>query len=106
MLGALTFGRTKQHGYECDDLKVAVAIATHLALAIDRWQQTEKLHEANKELARLASFPTLNPAAIIESVGTCGVGGATRSNAHLDGARISSRSRLGLLGPVWHCGQR
>ncbi len=66
MLGALTFGRTKQHGYDGDDLKVAVAIATHLALAIDRWQQTEKLHEANKELARLASFPTLNPAAIIE----------------------------------------
>ena len=66
MLGALTFGTTTQSGYEGDDLKVAVAIATHLALAIDRWQQTQKLQEANKELARLASFPTLNPAAIIE----------------------------------------
>jgi signal transduction histidine kinase/DNA-binding response OmpR family regulator/HPt (histidine-containing phosphotransfer) domain-containing protein/PAS domain-containing protein len=66
ILGALTFGRTRQRGYEGDDLKVAVAIATHLALAIDRWQQTEKLQKANKELARLASFPTLNPAAIIE----------------------------------------
>ena len=61
MLGALTFGTTKQRGYEGDDLKVAVAIATHLALAIDRWQQTQKLQEANKELARLASFPDAEP---------------------------------------------
>ncbi len=66
ILGALTFGTTKQCGYEGDDLKVAIAIATHLALAIDRWQQTQLLQEANKELARLASFPELNPAAIIE----------------------------------------
>jgi len=66
VLGALTFSTTKQRGYDDDDIKVAVSIATHLALAIDRWQQTQLLQEANKELARLATFPALNPAAIIE----------------------------------------
>jgi signal transduction histidine kinase/DNA-binding response OmpR family regulator/HPt (histidine-containing phosphotransfer) domain-containing protein/PAS domain-containing protein len=66
VLGALTFATTKQNGFNRDDVKVAVSLATHLALAIDRWQQTQKLQQANHELARLASFPELNPAAIIE----------------------------------------
>jgi len=67
VLGALTFGSIKTAAYDREDIKVAVAIATHLALAIDRWQQAQQLQRTNKELARLASFPELNPAAIIEA---------------------------------------
>jgi signal transduction histidine kinase/DNA-binding response OmpR family regulator/HPt (histidine-containing phosphotransfer) domain-containing protein len=66
VLGALTFGTNRPMGYQRDDIKVAVSLAAHLALAIDRWQQTQQLQHANQELARLASFPELNPAAIIE----------------------------------------
>jgi signal transduction histidine kinase/DNA-binding response OmpR family regulator/HPt (histidine-containing phosphotransfer) domain-containing protein len=66
VLGALTFATTRQDGYTREDIKVAVSLATHLALAIDRWQQTQRLQEANQELARLASFPELNPGPIIE----------------------------------------
>jgi signal transduction histidine kinase/DNA-binding response OmpR family regulator/HPt (histidine-containing phosphotransfer) domain-containing protein len=66
VLGALTFATTKPKGYDREDIKVAVSIATHLALAVDRWHQSQELQKANAELARLASFPALNPAAIIE----------------------------------------
>jgi signal transduction histidine kinase/DNA-binding response OmpR family regulator/PAS domain-containing protein len=66
ILGALTFATKQRGGYSREDIKVASAIATHLALAIDRWQQTQKLQQANEELARLASFPELNPSPIIE----------------------------------------
>ena len=66
VVGALTFGATRPDAYNHDDVKTATSLATHLALAIDRWQQTQKLQQANTELARLASFPTLNPAAIFE----------------------------------------
>jgi signal transduction histidine kinase/CheY-like chemotaxis protein/HPt (histidine-containing phosphotransfer) domain-containing protein len=64
--GTLTFGTARPEGYQREDVKVASLIAAHLALAIDRWQQTQALHRANNELARLASFPTLNPGPIIE----------------------------------------
>jgi signal transduction histidine kinase/CheY-like chemotaxis protein/HPt (histidine-containing phosphotransfer) domain-containing protein/PAS domain-containing protein len=66
VFGALTFATTKEGGYDRDDVKVATSLSTHLALAIDRWQQTQQLQQANDELVRLASFPELNPAAIIE----------------------------------------
>ncbi|MBI1879740.1 MAG: GAF domain-containing protein, partial [Chloroflexi bacterium] len=66
ILGALTFATRQRDGYSREDIKVATSIATHLALAIDRWQQTQKLQQANEELARLASFPELNPSPIIE----------------------------------------
>jgi signal transduction histidine kinase/DNA-binding response OmpR family regulator/HPt (histidine-containing phosphotransfer) domain-containing protein/PAS domain-containing protein len=66
VLGALTFATTRPHGYTREDIKVVTAIATHLALAIERWQQTRQLQRANQELARLASFPELNPGPIIE----------------------------------------
>jgi signal transduction histidine kinase/CheY-like chemotaxis protein/HPt (histidine-containing phosphotransfer) domain-containing protein len=66
ILGALTFATKQRDGYSREDIKVATSIATHLALAIDRWQQTQKLQQANEELARLASFPELNPSPIIE----------------------------------------
>ena len=66
-LGALTFATIRENGYAQEDIKVALSIATHLSLAIDRWNQTMQLQHANQELARLASFPELNPASIIES---------------------------------------
>lgn len=66
MLGALTFGASLPNSYQREDIKVAELIATHLALAIDRWQQSQQLEFTRQELARLASFPELNPAAIIE----------------------------------------
>jgi signal transduction histidine kinase/DNA-binding response OmpR family regulator/HPt (histidine-containing phosphotransfer) domain-containing protein len=59
MMGALTFATTRQQGYDREDVKVAVMIATHLGLVIHRaWQ--------NKELERLASFPELNPGPVFE----------------------------------------
>ncbi len=66
VLGAITFASTQRDVYGREDIKVAQSIATHLALAIDRWQQTGKLQQANAELSRLASFPELNPDPIIE----------------------------------------
>ncbi len=66
VLGALTFAKTRPDGYNYEDIKIALSIATHLALAIDRAKQSEQLHHANTELSRLASFPELNPASIIE----------------------------------------
>ncbi len=66
VLGALTFGTVKRTGYSPEDVNVAVSFATHLALAIDRRQQTQELQRVNAELTRLASFPALNPASIIE----------------------------------------
>ncbi len=66
VVGAITFATSKINGYNREDIKVATTIATHLALSIDRWQQTEQLQQANNELARLASFPELNPGPIIE----------------------------------------
>ncbi len=66
VLGALTFGASPPNNYQREDIKVAELVATHLALAIDRWQQAQQLEFTRQELARLASFPELNPAAIIE----------------------------------------
>jgi signal transduction histidine kinase/CheY-like chemotaxis protein/HPt (histidine-containing phosphotransfer) domain-containing protein len=67
VLGALTFATARPNGYTRDDIKVAVSIATHLALAAERWQHIQELQRANRELVRLASFPEQNPAAIIEA---------------------------------------
>ncbi len=66
VLGAITFSTVRSEGYTDSDIKVATSFATHLALAIDRWQQTQQLQQANAELARLASFPELNPNPIVE----------------------------------------
>jgi GAF domain-containing protein len=66
LLGALTFGTASKRGYDPDDVQLATSIATHLALAVDREQQTGQLRQANEEVARLGSFPELNPAAIVE----------------------------------------
>jgi signal transduction histidine kinase/DNA-binding response OmpR family regulator len=66
IFGALVFGARKADAYSREDIKVITAIATHLALAIDRWRQTEQLQRANDELRRLASFPEMNPGPVIE----------------------------------------
>ena len=66
VLGAVTFGTAGQRGYDQDDVQLAASVATHLAMAIDREQQTERLRQVNEEVDRLGSFPELNPAAIIE----------------------------------------
>lgn len=64
--GSLIFGARKADAYNREDIKIITAIATHLALAIDRWRQTEQLQRANDELRRLASFPEMNPGPVIE----------------------------------------
>jgi signal transduction histidine kinase/CheY-like chemotaxis protein len=53
MIGALTFGTTKVQDYNREDIKVAVSIAAHLAVAIERWQQTRQLQKVNEYLAAL-----------------------------------------------------
>jgi signal transduction histidine kinase/CheY-like chemotaxis protein/HPt (histidine-containing phosphotransfer) domain-containing protein/PAS domain-containing protein len=65
-LGTLILAISKPNGYDSEDLRVGTTIATHLAMAIERWQQTDRLQEANQELTRLASFPEMNPRPIIE----------------------------------------
>ena len=66
VVGAFTLGTTRREGYAHEDVERAASLATPLALAVERWQQARQLQFAKTELARLASFPTLNPAAIIE----------------------------------------
>ena len=71
VLGAITFSTVRANGFAQEDLKIAQEFTTHLALAIDRWQQAQKLQQANDELARLASFPELNPNPVIEVDADC-----------------------------------
>jgi class 3 adenylate cyclase len=52
VLGCLTFGQSKPRAFDEDDVKVAQSFATHLGLAIDRWQQTRKLREAESHLRK------------------------------------------------------
>jgi signal transduction histidine kinase/DNA-binding response OmpR family regulator/HPt (histidine-containing phosphotransfer) domain-containing protein/PAS domain-containing protein len=66
VVGVVTFGSRQQDNFDDDDIQVARVIASYLAMAIDRWQQNQQLHDVKQDLARLSSFPELNPAAIIE----------------------------------------
>jgi signal transduction histidine kinase len=52
VLGVLTFGTKRENGFCGDDIKIAQSFATHLALAIDRWNQTNALQQANENLVR------------------------------------------------------
>ncbi len=67
VVGALVCATSKPEGYTREDSIVAAAIATHLALAVDRARSTQRLEAVNVKLARLATFPELNPAAIVEA---------------------------------------
>ncbi|MFQ5972177.1 MAG: PAS-domain containing protein, partial [Alphaproteobacteria bacterium] len=49
-LGCITFGTRKSNAFSRDDIKVAREFSVHLALAIDRWQQTTNLQLANEHL--------------------------------------------------------
>jgi signal transduction histidine kinase len=52
VLGALSFGTVRGNRFGEDDIRIAQSFATHLALAIDRWHQTDELHRANEALVR------------------------------------------------------
>lgn len=49
-LGCITFGTTRELEYQLEDVKVAREVAVHLALAIDRWRQSEAIKNANAQL--------------------------------------------------------
>ena len=66
VFGAVSFATALTVGYDNADQAFASAIATHLALAIDRLGQAQQLQHTQNELRRLSSFPELNPSAIIE----------------------------------------
>jgi signal transduction histidine kinase/CheY-like chemotaxis protein/HPt (histidine-containing phosphotransfer) domain-containing protein len=66
VIGSLTLGTSRNEGYSSDEKALATALAAHLALVIERHQQTRQFEQTKEELTRLASFPELNPAAIIE----------------------------------------
>ena len=53
VLGVLTFAGQRPGIYGREDLKVATSIATHLALAVDRWRQAETLRQQHEVLAAL-----------------------------------------------------
>lgn len=67
IVGALAFATSKAEGYTREDHNVVAAIATHLALAVERARAKQRLEAVNTKLARLATFPELNPAAIVEA---------------------------------------
>jgi signal transduction histidine kinase/CheY-like chemotaxis protein/HPt (histidine-containing phosphotransfer) domain-containing protein len=66
VLGALTFGTTKVSAYTQADVETAKWLASFLAFALKHRRQSQQLQDADDELVRMASFPALNPAAIIE----------------------------------------
>lgn len=49
-LGAIGFGTVKVDGFSKEDIKLAQAFATHLALAIDRWKTSNKIIITNEKL--------------------------------------------------------
>jgi signal transduction histidine kinase/DNA-binding response OmpR family regulator/HPt (histidine-containing phosphotransfer) domain-containing protein len=66
VLGALTFGATRPGAYGKEEVRWARSLAAHLSLALERDQQRAQILQLRAEVARLGSFPELNPAAIIE----------------------------------------
>jgi PAS domain S-box-containing protein len=50
VLGCLAFGVERSDSFTPDDTKVASSFCTHLGLAIDRWQKTQELEQANEKL--------------------------------------------------------
>jgi len=50
VLGAITFGSTRENAFTEDDTKIAQSFAVHLALAIDRWRQSQELEARNREV--------------------------------------------------------
>jgi adenylate cyclase len=52
VIGVLTFGAVRENCFSDEDVKIAVQFATHLGLAIDRWQQTDTLQTEVAERRR------------------------------------------------------
>ena len=50
VLGAITFGGVDKNAFAEDDIKIAQSFAMHLALAIDRWHQSQELEARNRDL--------------------------------------------------------
>jgi signal transduction histidine kinase/DNA-binding response OmpR family regulator/putative methionine-R-sulfoxide reductase with GAF domain len=50
VLGAITFGSADKNAFTEDDVKIAQSFAMHLALAIDRWHQSQELEARNRDL--------------------------------------------------------
>lgn len=51
VLGCITFATSSSKQFDGEDLKVAQSFATHLALAIDRWQQSQRLITTQAQLS-------------------------------------------------------
>jgi signal transduction histidine kinase/DNA-binding response OmpR family regulator/HPt (histidine-containing phosphotransfer) domain-containing protein len=66
IVGLLTLGTSRAHGFDEADIALAGVWAAYLAFAIDRQRQTEEFHLATQEVARMATFPEMNPAGIVE----------------------------------------
>ncbi|MDQ3706242.1 MAG: response regulator [Chloroflexota bacterium] len=66
VIGALTIGDDQGETYSAEEIRLVTALAAHVALIVDRNAQSEQFEQTSKELARLATFPELNPAAIVE----------------------------------------
>jgi len=49
-LGALAFGSARPGMFSDEDIKIAVQFATHMGLAIDRWQKNQQLEQSNLSL--------------------------------------------------------
>ncbi|MBW1844823.1 MAG: GAF domain-containing protein, partial [Deltaproteobacteria bacterium] len=50
VLGAITFGTAEKNAFTEEDVKIAQSFAMHLALAIDRWHQSQELEARNRDL--------------------------------------------------------
>ena len=66
IFGVLILGTKQPQGFDDNQIALASVWSTFLALAFERQQHTEESLLATKELARMATFPEMNPAAIVE----------------------------------------
>jgi signal transduction histidine kinase/DNA-binding response OmpR family regulator len=66
VLGALILGTARAQGFDDDDVALAQSWATLIGLALDRSHYMQQVRQVNRQLAHLATFPEMNPAAIVE----------------------------------------
>ncbi|MCC6629950.1 MAG: response regulator [Chloroflexi bacterium] len=96
VLGVLVARAAQPGVFDDDALRLAEALATHVALALERWQQADRLRHALDELARLATFPELNPACIVELDDT----GSIHYVNPAANQRVPDWRRLGVASPL------
>jgi signal transduction histidine kinase/DNA-binding response OmpR family regulator/HPt (histidine-containing phosphotransfer) domain-containing protein/PAS domain-containing protein len=63
----MIFGAEEPDAFSADKSRAAEVVTKGAALLIDRRNLAEQLEQSQQEIARLGSFPELNPAAIIET---------------------------------------